>query len=139
MRDAVNSADFVLLLFTKTYKTRFLGQEETGKGLGATWEGAIITQELYEQSARSMKFIPAVFGAEDLPHIPSPLSGHTYYVLATKEGYEKLYRRLTNQPSIQKPPLGRPRELAPLPIAAQYLPFQRRRGLRSDNAGGTQH
>ena len=46
--------------------------------------------------------------------IPSILQGATYYVVGTEDGYIRLYRRLTNQPAVVKPELGRPRSLPPL-------------------------
>jgi hypothetical protein len=46
MRQKVKQADKVLLAFTGTYQRRFEGEEEEGKGLGATFEGVIVTQAL---------------------------------------------------------------------------------------------
>src|ERR1700710_1054591 len=37
------AADFVLVVCTETYRRRFDGREEKGRGLGVTWEGAIVT------------------------------------------------------------------------------------------------
>jgi hypothetical protein len=42
----IEEADFVLVVFTEIYEQRFKGIDSTGKGKGAKWEGAIITQEL---------------------------------------------------------------------------------------------
>ncbi|WP_374713384.1 toll/interleukin-1 receptor domain-containing protein [Symbiobacterium terraclitae] len=44
-------ADYVLIVCTETYKRRVEGDEEPGRGLGATWEGRLITQAMYEQGA----------------------------------------------------------------------------------------
>jgi hypothetical protein len=60
MRSHVKEANKVLLVFTKTYQRRFEGDEEEGKGLGATFEGAIATQSLYESGGRNRKFRPVV-------------------------------------------------------------------------------
>jgi hypothetical protein len=57
MRQKVKQADKVLLTFTETYQRRFEGDEE-GKGLGATFEGVIVTQALYESGGRNAKFRP---------------------------------------------------------------------------------
>ena len=43
------------------------------------WEGAVLTQELYEAEAKNKKFIPVVFSFEDVDHIPVVLKGATYY------------------------------------------------------------
>jgi hypothetical protein len=105
-------ADFVLVVCTATYNRRFRGLEEKGKGRGVTWEGVILTQDLYDAAAHNTKFIPVVFDEEDAAHIPLMLRGATFYVLGAGEGYEALYRHLTNQPRTQKPGLGK---LRPLP------------------------
>src|SRR5690349_21637061 len=51
----IEAADYVLCVFTETNQSRFKGEEEAGKGLGAQWEGAIITQELYEAAGDNEK------------------------------------------------------------------------------------
>ena len=47
-----------------------------------------------------------VFRTEDLGHIPLMLKGATRYDLSDPDQYEKLYRRLTNQPLVVAPPVG---------------------------------
>lgn len=102
----VKKADFVLIVCTKTYQLRFEGEDESGKGRGSKWEGAIITQELYDSQGRNKKFIPVTFTPKDETHIPTILRGATYYIPDTEKGYESLYRHLTNQPLIEKPVLS---------------------------------
>jgi hypothetical protein len=46
MPDQIDWAEFILLVCTETYYRRFRGHEEPGKGKGADWEGAVITQEI---------------------------------------------------------------------------------------------
>jgi hypothetical protein len=58
--EQVERADFVLVACTETYLRRFKVEELHGKGLGVTWEGHIITQELYNAQGRNSKFIPIV-------------------------------------------------------------------------------
>ena len=109
MRQMLEQADFVLVVCTKTYRRRYEGKEAPGQGRGGSWEGAIITQELYEAHSRNTKFIPVIFEPADVAHIPVELRPFTHYVL---EGdYDKLYRRLTGQPEIDKPPTGEIRVL----------------------------
>ncbi|MCZ7385043.1 MAG: FxSxx-COOH system tetratricopeptide repeat protein [Candidatus Methanoperedens sp.] len=109
----VKKADSVLIACTKTYQLRFEGEEESGKGKGAIWEGAIITQELYDSQGRNEKFIPVIFTPEDETHIPIILRGSTYYIPNTEKGYESLKRHLTKQPSIVKPELGKLKSMPP--------------------------
>ena len=73
----VEKSDFVLVACTETYLRRFKGEEAPGFGLGATWEGHIITQELYNAQGKNTKFIPIIFSAQDTAYIPVILQGAT--------------------------------------------------------------
>jgi tetratricopeptide (TPR) repeat protein len=115
----VEEADFVLTVCTENYLRQISRREESGKGRGALWEGAIISQELY--SKQNKKFVPIVFSGEASTYIPLFLRGATYFHVANDLGYEQLYRFLTNQPAIGKPNLGSLRVLPP-----------RERGARQD-------
>ena len=46
MPSRLDESDRVLLICTPTYYRRFRGHEEPGKGKGADWEGAVVTQEI---------------------------------------------------------------------------------------------
>ena len=48
MMNQVDAADYVLVVCTETYYHRFRGKEKPGIGKGVVWEGAIITNELYD-------------------------------------------------------------------------------------------
>jgi hypothetical protein len=122
MERQIQAADFVLLVCTETYRRRFDGKEESGRGLGAAWEGAIVTQAIYETAGANSKFIPVTLSAGDETHIPIPLRRTTFYQLNTPNGYEGLYRRLTNQPAAPKPALGLIHSLPPRPRAASFSP-----------------
>jgi formylglycine-generating enzyme required for sulfatase activity len=115
MINQIEDADFVLVVCTENYERRFRGKDESGKGMGAQWEGAIITQVLYDSAPRNTVFIPVLFSPDHSASIPIPLRGATYYNLNAEGGYEALYRRLTDQPLIQKPELGKVRPMPPLP------------------------
>ena len=108
----IEQADFVIVVCSQIYDRRFKGLEETGKGLGAKWEGAIITQELYDAEANNTKFIPVSFSSEDWIYIPTPLRGATRYEL--DKNYTDLYRILTDQPAVLTPELGNLRPMPPL-------------------------
>lgn len=114
MLNQIESADFVLTVCTETYRRRFRGKERPGKGKGAQWEGAVITQEIYENAAQNTKFVPVIFHDADKEHIPIILRGASYYDLSNESGYDALYRYLTEQPEVIAPPLGEVRRLPPL-------------------------
>lgn len=109
----ISQADFVLLVCTNTYFRRVIGEEQRGKGLGVRWEGRLIFQHIYNAGATNTKFIPILFELGTPAHIPTPLQSTTFYAVHTEDGYEDLYRRLTNQPRTVQPKLGKLRSLAP--------------------------
>lgn len=108
----IEAADFVLMVCTEGYHRRVSGEEAQGQGLGVVWEARIIRQLLYDAGAVSDKFIPVLFAADARAHIPTPVKGSSWYVLDGDAGYESLYRRLTQQPEVVRPALGK---LRPLP------------------------
>jgi hypothetical protein len=102
----IEEAEFVLVVCTEQYNHLFAGKGKTTEGQAANWQGAIITQAIYDSQANNTKFIPIAFSTQDLTHIPIILRSATPYVVNTDEGYEHLYRRLTNQFVTPMPALG---------------------------------
>jgi SEFIR domain len=100
MLSGLNSATHVLCISTETYRRRFLGQEVANLGKGVDWEGALLTQALYDSRSRTNKFVPVIFTPSDEPHIPEPLRGQTCYVLDSESGYQALYDALLNQSGV---------------------------------------
>ncbi len=113
MERQIQEADFVLMICTETYKRRVEGEESPGKGQGVRWEGHLSYQDLYNAGTLNTKIIPVLLESGKLEHIPKLLRSTTYYLAHTEEGYEALYRRLTNQPRTRKPELGKLKELPP--------------------------
>jgi len=111
MEQQIRDSDFVLVVGSKLYHDRLLGNEVDGVGLGSKWEGGILRQHLYEADMKTTGFIPIIFSAEDAEFIPTPLRAFTRYLINGEAGYEKVFRRITNQPKSQKPRLGARREL----------------------------
>ena len=105
MEGELRTSSYVIVLCSPGYLEKF-NRGAMGRGKGVKWEGAIINQELYEAEGRNRKFIPVVVGEENKIFIPTVLRSYTYYDGSTEQGYERLYRRLTTQPRVEKPPLG---------------------------------
>lgn len=104
MRQQVEeNSDFVLAVYTETYQRRLEGREKQGLGLGVTWEGNIITDNLYKNGTRNEKFIPIVFSEGDKPYISSIFGSVSCYNVGDDKGYEELYFRLTQQHDTPKP------------------------------------
>jgi hypothetical protein len=103
------NSEYVLLVCTETYLQRIEGKVPAGEGLGVFWEGDIIYSYLYEQRSKE-RFIPILFDRQDEANIPRPLKGAAHFQLGafnfSDSGYKSLYRELTHQPAVEKPPLG---------------------------------
>jgi len=78
MKRQIKNADWVLIFFDKVYRRRFDGEEALNKGYGATWEGAIITHQLY-RARRNEHFIPLLADNANVELIPDELIGANYY------------------------------------------------------------
>jgi len=107
----IREADFVLMVCTETYLRRLNREEEAGKGFGVLWEARLVEQHLYDAASASEKFVPVLFADGSSAHVPTPLRGASIYRVDTPEGYEALYRLLTDQPRVRRPELGQLRRL----------------------------
>lgn len=122
--NAIEESSFVLVVPTETYYSRYRGKETTGKGKGVKFEGFIITQQFYDNDSRNEKFFPVLFRQEDESYIPTPLRGASRYLVETEEGYEQLYRLLTDQHATPPVPLGQLQILPPRPMTASNVGIQ---------------
>jgi hypothetical protein len=124
--EQVEKSEFVLVVCTATYERRVERKEDPGLGRGATWEGAIISNEIYDATRGQTKFVPVVFDAGDVEHVPFFLRSTSVYDLSDQESAESLYRRLTDQPEFVPPPLGEvqsfPQERLDQPIPVVPMP-----------------
>jgi hypothetical protein len=84
MLDQLDAADYVLVVCTETYYRRFRGHEAPGKGKGVNWEGALITQEIYESRSATLRFVPVFLSAFVEMWIPEPLRSVTFYELTSE-------------------------------------------------------
>jgi tetratricopeptide (TPR) repeat protein len=131
MERQVENADYVLIICTETYLKKFKAEVKQGTGLGVKWESLLTVQHLYDNDSLNHRFIPVVLDSDECQFIPMPLKGATCYCLDTPAGYEQLYRRLTGQPEVQKPPLGEPKPLPPKSPNETFLPrFLQKAGRR---------
>ena len=72
------------MFFDELYRRRFDGEEEPDRGLGATWEGAIITHHFYRDSTRNEKFIPLLADGASTDLIPDEFFGYTRYSIPSQ-------------------------------------------------------
>lgn len=109
MLNALDKATHVVCVCTETYYRRFRGLEVPGKGKGVDWEGALMTQSLYDARSVSTKFIPVLFARTDEPYVPEPLRAQTFYVVDSDASYDALYDALLNQSGVVPGPVGTPK------------------------------
>ena len=124
MLDQIEPADYILIVCTQTYYLRFRGQEAPGVGKGVDWEGAIITNELYDQKSISRRFVPILFDSKDRAYIPEPLRGFTHYLLTNGRDYTDLTDYLANVAGIQPGNWGRHRSALARPSRHSSSPRQ---------------
>lgn len=105
MLDEIDAADHVLVICTPTYYRRFRGHEVPGRGKGADWEGAIITQERYDGRSKGTKFVPVIFDDEHEAAIPEPLRSSTRYKLTSVGEYRKLCQYLRGEAGVEPSPV----------------------------------
>lgn len=122
MERQIDEADFVLMVCTATYRRRVERKEEPTKGLGVVWEVNSIYNRLYDDKLTNSKFVPILFAGSTADDIPYPVKGFGRYQVSSEEGYESLYRRLTNQPYVEKPPLSTRRILPRKEKSEESLP-----------------
>ncbi len=108
MLDMLDKADAVLVVCTETYYRRFRGHEVPGVGKGVDWEGALITQELYDAHSKTRKFVPVMLESvgDPVPIIPEPLRSRTYYTLTSEGSYQALYDVLLEQAGVEPGAVG---------------------------------
>lgn len=105
MQRQLDMADFVLIVPTEPYLRRWKGEEEPDKGLGATWEGLILTSRLYLAQGRAKKLRCVLVGDGTSKYIPEPLAGHTYFDIPDRLGDLERYL-LHLPPGVPAPTLG---------------------------------
>jgi TIR domain len=121
----IEKARFVLMICTETYLRRVRDVGESGKGLGVLWEARLIRQHLYDEGSVSGKFVPVLFADGSLENVPRPVRGASTYRVETTEGYDDLYRLLTDQPRVRRPELGKLRPMPELQNQSVLEPVSR--------------
>jgi hypothetical protein len=106
MQQQITQADHVLLVCSPTYRKRFDGLEDVGKGKGANFEGHLILQTFYDDSTLNRKFIPVVFPDTTQDEVPLALRGSTSYQIPVE--YDSLKKRLFGVPNVVPQQLGQP-------------------------------
>jgi TIR domain len=111
MRNGIATSNFVLVICTETYRRRAEGHEKPDTGKGVNYEGLTINQAIYDSDERNSTVIAVVLRAADREFVPDFLRPYQGESVETDAAYESLYRRLTDQPKVKKPVIGKLRSL----------------------------
>lgn len=103
MLSQVNEADFVLMIFTKTYNEYYQGLYTRRKGLGL--ELKVTQEQLVAKPQLFTKFIPIFPEHSGTYNIPSEFEDYKIYKI--NDEYDMLYKTLTRQSQYALPPIGK--------------------------------
>lgn len=97
MLGCIRQADIVLVVCTPTLRQRYEKTADPDSGRGATYEGAIVTQHIYDDVMRNVKFYPILPDGDSEGDIPMALkswwNGHRF-----PGGNEGIRRMIFDEP-----------------------------------------
>src|SRR5687768_13181598 len=70
MHQQIEQANKVLMVCTPTYQARFEGRAKPGSGHGATWEGFLIYQMLYNNRTIDTRCVPLLLDGQPPSVVP---------------------------------------------------------------------
>ena len=105
-------ADRIILVPSEKYQERYY--QEGAPNSGARFEGALLTTHLLNSGVSFEKIAVALADHADEAFIPDLLQACQRYEFRSQDGYDALYRWLTEQPAVVPAALGTVRKLAPI-------------------------
>ncbi len=96
-RRQVAAAETVRVVGSELYRRRVVREHLDGTSPGATWEGAIISNEVHASVADPDTFVPVVLSPADAEHVPFFLAGRVVYDVSDDDSRTDLFARLTGQ------------------------------------------
>ncbi|MCH9699384.1 MAG: TIR domain-containing protein [Gammaproteobacteria bacterium] len=129
MMNGIEAADKVLCICTEKYDQRFRGHAPVEEGHGADWEGAIITQEIYDSKHISNTFIPILRSANDKEFVPILLGGQSRYTIDSETNYKALLDEVFKLKGVQPGRVGT--------IKSRSRPYGQ--SLRFNSSGASTH
>ena len=106
MLNGLDDASHVICVCSENYYRRFRGKEDPDKGKGVDWEGAVITQTLYDSKSQTNSILPVLYQPSDKAFIPEPLRSFNYYLLNSEHNYLALYDQILGQAGVTPGELG---------------------------------
>ncbi len=92
MHGSIERADIVLVVCSPRLKARYEKTEASGIGFGGTFEGAIVTQRIYDDAMRNTKFYPILPDGCSLEEVPTTLKPwwNRHYFPGGNEGIRRM-------------------------------------------------
>src|SRR5882672_6084463 len=119
MRRCLREADTVLVVSTPKLKARYENSASLDEGAGATYEGALVMQELYERHMRNDRFFPVLPDGGTRADVPDELkpwfNGHCF-----PSGRDRILRLVlsgSRAPDVDAATARREPRRGPLPTA----------------------
>lgn len=114
----IRNSDYTLVIASPRFRCIGDGYGTDDENEGGQWEIALLREKLQQtRSEWTRRILPVLLPGhtkEEIPDFLQPSGAHHYHVPEiTKDGVEKLYRTLTEQPKHVKPDLGEPMPLPP--------------------------
>ncbi len=113
MQHGIEDTDCVLIVCTPVYKASFEKRDsEQPGGYGRTWEGALISQQLYESKLQNDRFIPILPDGGAPNDVPAVLRDHSNLLYFPSQ-QERIFRAIVDdipdpnagvQPYRRRPP-----------------------------------
>lgn len=138
----IREADHIIVVSSCDYHAKYTDSMPNSSGKGSRWESLLAVQRMYEAGGVQSSIIPVLFQGSDSHYIIDPLKPFTYYcvyddftnVKLNQDGYNDLYRKITNQPKHVRPPIGTLRRLPPeSPATGNEAPDSSERSVDQDN------
>jgi SEFIR domain len=130
MEDEMEAADFVIVVCSPTYYTRYRGKGDPTQGRGARWEGDIVRNLLYDFRSNVARCLPVLLPGASEDDIPDPLR-HTATRYRIPKHYMKLRGDLVGTPETEMPPLS--------PVAVGLGASEREREMRFSKSISRMH
>ncbi len=130
MQHGIEDAAVVLVVASPKYKARFEKRAPTDSGKGVAWEGAVITQDLYDAAQRNDKFYPVIPDGGSHGDVPKALTpwdnGHRFP--SGQEGVLELIRSCANSGDAVAIPT---RKLKTSPASARSTAYQTKQNMQT--------
>ncbi len=124
MEKQYNEKQYIVVVISREYLEEFNQVRPTSSG--ARFEGALLSAALLAKGVDYSRVAVVIMRPEHDVSLPPVLFGCQRYYMYHSDGYEKLYRFLTQQPSVSAPRLGVIKQLPSRSTLKSHVALPRR-------------